>query len=325
MNRYVTLLKREYWEHRGGFLWAPACTAIALLAISLIGMGVATWHANRTFDGEIRIGVPLMKLLSEVPPDEMAKLGMGYEAALSSYWMIVQAVLFFVLFFYLLGALYDDRRDRSILFWKSLPVSDTETVLSKVVVAALGAPLLAWGVTVVLHLGFLGILGLFVTLHGLSAMDLVFGPAEPLALALKLLATVPVNALWAMPAIGWLLLVSAFARSKPFLWAVALPVALGIAINTFDLLQALRIPDTWFWQHVVARILTSLVPASWFGKAFLERAEHADVSGEAPRVLLDWSIIGSALGSVDLWIGVVAGVAMIAAAIHFRRRRELAD
>ena len=325
MNRYMTLLKREYWEHRGGFLWAPAWAAIGLLVMSLIGMGVATWHANRTFDGEIRIGVPLMKLLSEVPPEEMAKLGMGYEAALSSYWMIVQAVLFFVLFFYLLGALYDDRRDRSILFWKSLPVSDTETVLSKVAIAAIGAPLLAWAVTVVLHLGFLGLLAAFVSLHGLSAMDLVIGPAEPLSLALKLLATVPVNALWAMPAIGWLLLVSAFARSKPFLWAVALPVAVGIAINTFELLEALRMPDTWYWQHVVARILTSLVPASWFGQAFIERLEHADNTGQAPDVLLDWSMIGGALASSELWIGVVAGAAMVAAAIHFRRTRELAD
>ena len=292
MNRPLTLLKREYWEHRGGFLWAPVWAGAALLVMSLIGMGVASWHANRTFDGEIRIGVPLQKLLSEIPPEEMAKLGLGYEAGLGGFWMVMQAVLFFVLFFYLLGALYDDRRDRSILFWKSLPVSDTETVLAKVVVAAIGAPLLAWGVTVALHLGFLGLLSAFVTLHGLSAMDLVIGPAEPLSLALKLLATVPVNALWAMPAIGWLLLVSAFARSKPFLWAVALPVAIGVAINVFELLEALRVPDTWYWQHVVARILTSLVPLSWFGKAFIERAGQADADGPGPEMLVDWSVIG---------------------------------
>jgi ABC-2 type transport system permease protein len=185
--------------------------------------------------------------------------------------------------------------------------------------------LIAWAVTVLLHFAFLGMLGLFVLGHGLSAMDLVWGPAEPLALAAKLLATVPVNALWAMPAIGWLLLVSAFARSKPFLWAVALPVAVGVAINTFELLEAIRVPDTWYWQHVVARILTSLVPASWFGKAFIERMEASDKGGDAPEVLLDWSMIGSALGSMELWIGVVAGVAMIIAAIHFRRTRELAD
>ncbi|MCE3002986.1 MAG: hypothetical protein LW860_09855 [Xanthomonadaceae bacterium] len=325
MNRYVTLLKREYWEHRGGFLWAPVWAVVALLAMSLIGMGVTSWHANRTFDGEIRIGVPLQKLLSEIPPHEMAKLGLGYEAGLGGFWLVMQIVLFFVLFFYLLGALYDDRRDRSILFWKSLPVSDTETVLSKVAVAAIGAPLLAWAATVVLHLLFLGMLGVFVFAHGLSPMELVWGPAEPLALAAKMLALVPVNALWALPAIGWLLLVSAFARSKPFLWAVALPVALAVAINTFELLEALRIPDTWFWQHVVGRILTSLVPLSWFANAFIERAEQADMNGPGPEMLVDWSVIGGVLASPELWIGVVAGTAMIAASIHFRRRRELAD
>ena len=265
------------------------------------------------------------KLLAEIPPDELAKLGLGYEAGLGGFWLVMQIVLF------VRGVLLPARRatrrsrDRSILFWKSLPVSDTDTVLSKVAVAAIGAPLLAWAVTVVLQLGFLAVLGLFVLAHGLSPMELVWGPAEPLALALKMLAIVPVNALWAMPAIGWLLLVSAFARSKPFLWAVALPVAVGVAINTFELLEAIRVPDTWFWQHVVARILTSLVPVSWFGVAFIERAERADTNGPGPEMLVDWSVIGGALGSMELWIGVVAGAAMIAAAMHFRRTRELAD
>lgn len=325
MNRYLTLIRREYWEHRGGFLWAQVWAGIVLLGISLIGMGVATWHANRTFDGEIKIGVPLQKLLSEIPPDEMARLGLGYEAGMAGFWLVMQAVLFFVLFFYLLGALYDDRRDRSILFWKSLPVSDTETVLSKVAVAAIGAPLLAWAATVAVHLVFLGMLGLFVLGHGLSPVDLVWGPAEPLPLAVRMLAMVPVNALWALPAIGWLLLVSAFARGKPFLWAVALPIAIAVAINTFDMLQALRVPDTWFWQHVVARILTSLVPVSWFGAAIIESMDQADPNGPGPEMLVDWSLIGGVLGSAELWIGVAAGAAMIAGAIHFRRTRELAD
>ena len=63
MNRYLTLLKREYWQYRGA-LWFPVWTGVVLLGISLIGMGGATWHANRTFDGEIKIGGPLQKLLS---------------------------------------------------------------------------------------------------------------------------------------------------------------------------------------------------------------------------------------------------------------------
>jgi ABC-2 type transport system permease protein len=204
-----------------------------------------------------------------------------------------------------------------------MPVSDTEAVMAKVTMAAIGAPLLAWAATVIVHLVFLGMLGLFVLGHGLSPVDLVWGPAEPLSLAVRMLAMVPVNALWALPAIGWLLLVSAFARGNPFLWGVALPIAIGLAINAFDMLQALRVPDTWFWQHVVARILTSLVPVLWF--VISESLDQADRTGPSPEMLVDWSLIGGVLGSAELWIGVAAGAAMIAGAIHFRRTRELAD
>jgi ABC-2 type transport system permease protein len=325
MNRYITLLKREYWEHRGGFLWAPIWTAAALLVMVFVGMGVASWHAARTFDGEVKIGVQLQQLLQKVPPEEMGKIVAGFEASLSSFWAILQVVLFFALFFYLLGALYDDRRDRSILFWKSLPVSDLETVLSKAVVALLGAPLIAWAVTVILHVVFLTLLSVFVLFHGLNAIDLVWGPAEPLSLAIRLLAIIPVNALWALPAVGWLLLVSAFARSKPFLWAVALPVAIGAAISVFDLLQALRIPDFWYWQHIVARILLSLVPAGWLASDFFARGGGLASGDGSASELVTWSMLGNALGSTELWVGVVAGVAMIAAAVYFRGNRELAD
>ncbi|MFN7552738.1 MAG: hypothetical protein ACK59M_13760 [Pseudomonadota bacterium] len=322
MNRYLTLLKREYWQYRGA-LWFPVWTGVVLLGISLIGMGGATWHANRTFDGEIKIGGPLQKLLSEIPPDELAKLGTGYEMTLTGSWLVIHTMLGLVLFSYLCLTLREERSDRSILFWKSMPVSDTEAVMAKVTMAAIGAPLLAWAATVIVHLVFLGMLGLFVLGHGLSPVDLVWGPAEPLSLAVRMLAMVPVNALWALPAIGWLLLVSAFARGNPFLWGVALPIAIGLAINAFDMLQALRVPDTWFWQHVVARILTSLVPVLWF--VISESLDQADRTGPSPEMLVDWSLIGGVLGSAELWIGVAAGAAMIAGAIHFRRTRELAD
>ena len=52
-------------------------------------------------------------------------------------------MLGFVVFFYCLGSLYDERKDRSVLFWKSLPVSDRDTVLSKALSALVVAPTLA--------------------------------------------------------------------------------------------------------------------------------------------------------------------------------------
>ncbi|WP_210235883.1 ABC-2 transporter permease, partial [Mesorhizobium sp. M1C.F.Ca.ET.212.01.1.1] len=85
-------------------------------------------------------------------------------------------VLAFVVFFYCLGALYDDRRDRSILFWKSLPLSDTQTVLSKVISALIVAPLIAVIAGIITMLGFLLVISVVALMHGGSPMTLIWGP-----------------------------------------------------------------------------------------------------------------------------------------------------
>ena len=323
MKNLPQLMKREYWEHRGGFFWAPVWTAATLLFLCIIGMFVAMWHGSGRANGEVHIGVPLKQLIAKIPPEEMGKLGFALDGGLAGFWLVMQIVLFFVLFFYLIGALYDDRRDRSILFWKSLPISDSETVVSKVVMAALVAPLIAWAVTVALNFGFLVLLSIFVAINGVSPMETIWGPAEPIALWTKMLAVVPINAIWALPAIGWLLLTSSFAKSKPFLWAVALPVALGVMIAVFEVLESLRIPDSWYWQNVAGRILVSIVPGSWVW--LLDDSIIRGFERNGPNTLFTWDVIRTVLASTSMWIGAAAGAAMIAASVWFRRERELAD
>lgn len=318
MKTFLMLLRREWWENRGGFLWAPAITAGVVLLLAAMGMVLALWHTSGQFNGEIHIGVPLKKLTQEMDAAQLANLGLGLDGALAGLWGLVQVVSFFVLFFYLLGALYDERRDRSILFWKSLPVSDRDTVLAKVATATLVAPALALAIAIALQIGFLVLLCGFVLVNGLDPRKLVIGPAEPLALWVKMIATLPVNALWALPAVGWLLLCSSFARSKPFLWAVLLPVGVGVLIGFFDLLETLKVPEAWYWINVVARLLGSLVPVSW-------SIASSDFGGDGAQQVLTWAAFGTTLSSTTLWVGAVAGAAAIAAAIHFRRVRELAD
>ena len=323
MNHLKMLLKREFWEHRGGFLWAPVWTAGFFLVVTLMGWIWAEFIASGKFNGSVHIGVPLKQLMQKIPPEEMGKLGMGLDISLAGFWMVIQVVLFFVLFFYLIGALYDDRKDRSVLFWKSLPVSDLQTVLSKVLTAAFVAPLIAFVVTVAMNIGFLLLLSLVAGFHGVNPLEVVWGPAEPLDLWAKMLVMVPVNALWALPAIGWLLLASSFARSKPFVWAVLVPVMIGVLITWVDMFQGFRVPDTWFWTHGVGRILGSLVPGSWVWSRDLESV--IEFNDQGPVELLRWDVIANTLASLELWIGAVAGVAMIAGAVYYRRWREVAD
>jgi len=99
---------------------------------------------------------------------------------------------------------------------------------------------------------------------------------------------------------------------------VALPVGVGIVIGWFNLLGTVNISNDWYWSHVVARILGSVFPGGWFSQV-------TDIGGHDPAsVLSSLGVLRSytALASMNLWIGVVAAVAMLAGAIWFRRWRD---
>src|SRR3546814_552448 len=178
----------------------------------------------------------------------MAEFAQGIDLTLllSSSWPFI--VLAFVLFFYCLGALYDERKDRSVLFWKSLPVSDAQTVLSKVASAVVVAPVLAVIASLVTMIGFMVMLSIVVLFHGGNPRTLLWGPASPLTIAAGAIAWIPVYALWALPTVGWLLLCSAWSHSKPFLWAIMVPLFTGIFVSWFDLLEMLHLDSSWFWS-----------------------------------------------------------------------------
>ena len=318
------LIKREYWEHRGGFLWAPIWAGSALLFLLVS----ATVFGEIFGAQHVQMGIPLQSLFNVTSAAELATVAVALNGALFGFAGFIQVVLAFVLFFYLLGALYDDRRDRSVLFWKSLPISDTATVASKVLAAALLAPLLAFAVTVLLHLAILLLLSLLVLFHGGNPLTLVWGTASPWVVWSKLLVMIPVNALWALPAYGWLLLVSAFARSKPFLWAVVPPVLLGwlllLSGNDWP-------PRIWYWRDVVGRILLSAVPGIWawhdgpwlshLNDNAVHFGRHAPIGVGSALNSIAWNVIGRALGSPSMWIGAVAGLILLAGAVWLRGRR----
>ena len=323
MNHLPILLKREFWENRGGFLRAPVAVAIAFSAMQLMAWIWAEVTVGRT---GIKIdNFPLETFAKNLNGDQMANVALFMNGGLVLLSMIVQLVMAIVLFFYLLGALYDDRRDRSVLFWKSLPVSDTQTVISKVISAVLVAPVIAFAATVALHFALLTILSGMLLTHGISPWSLVWGTAQPLAVWAKLLVQIPVQAIWVLPTVGWLLLASSFARSKPFLWAVLPPLGLGLLLGWFQVLREFSIPSTWYWGHVFGRILFSFSPGSW-GNDGTSLNFGLNIShGQDFSQILSFGTLLNALTNPELWVGAAAGAAMIFGAIYFRRTRELAD
>lgn len=333
-HKFRLLLRREFWEHKGGFLWAPLVAGGIFLMLALMGIGIGEVAKSRipadahiTTDDGVTMsvnGIDLGMLTDNLDAEDLAELGNAVDISLfmSMSWPLI--VLAFVVFFYCLGALYDERKDRSVLFWKSLPVSDGQTVLSKVASATVVAPLLAIAAGVVTMFGFLVVTSIVVMLHGGNPVTLLWGPGSPLKIAAQLVASLPVYAVWALPTVGWLMLCSAWARSKPFLWAIMIPVFAGIFVTWFRLMQFFGEGAAWFWQHVVARLLLSTVP----GSDLLYRGPDFEIANhglERVHQMLSVSTTYGAFAQPETWIGAVAGALMIYAAIQLRRRRELAD
>jgi ABC-2 type transport system permease protein len=318
MNTFTWLLKREYWEHRGGLLWAPV--AIGMIIITVVTITLATALAMGHKHG-IHINGAAVNNLSEVMSEQdKAEFAMGLAAGYMGTSMPMLVALSFVVFFFALGALYDERKDRSVLFWKSLPVSDTSTVLSKVAIALVVAPLITLAVATITS----GIVLLITLIGAAFAGANAFGPvltSSTLYLApLQLLGLLPVYAAWALPTVGWLLMVSAWARTKPFLWAVGAPVMGGALISWFDAMFEFGINIEWMWQHVIARGLLSVVPGTWFGFTNLGNDDMMELEhhGLSEIFRQSWAVFSEP----TLWIGAVLGVAMIFAAIRLRKWRD---
>jgi ABC-2 type transport system permease protein len=238
MNRLMALIKREYWENKGAFRTTPL--VIGGIHIALLLMMIFT---TAHIDSELYTFREAVRLLAEQPVEFRAEHGQDVVMASSVFFTMV---LSFVVFFYLLGALYDDRKDRSILFWKSLPASDTLTIASKLLAAMVLAPVIFWVVFVITQILMAIIASLMVLSVGENPWTLflsVINPLRPWALVLVSYLTASV---WFLPIYGWLLLVSSFAPRIPLLFAVLPPVVFAILQAWIGFLRTFTLNNSLF-------------------------------------------------------------------------------
>jgi ABC-2 type transport system permease protein len=281
-------VRRELWENRSIYIAPLAAAGVAMLGF-FIGLFWLphSMHAHSGMDrGE--------QFLMEVMP-------YGHTA-----WLLLIAA-FVVGVFYSLDALYGERRDRSILFWKSMPVSDVTTVLSKASIPLVVLPVLVIGITVATHLIMLLISTGVLILSGINPMT-VWTQLPLLQMELVLVYGVIVLALGQAPLFAGLLLISSWARRMAFLWAVLPP--LGICFLEKVLFK------TMHFAHLLGYLVTGGT-----ANAFSFRTP----SGEPvdPHFIpLSQITPGRFLSSPGLWIGLVFAAAFLAAAVRLRRQRE---
>ena len=202
--------------------------------------------------------------------------------------------------FYCLDALHSERRDRSILSWKSLPVSDATTVLAKASIPLVVLPLLTFAIIFAMQWLMLLMSSAVVLASGQSVSALWTNLSFLRMSRLMLYHVLTAHALWPAPVYCWLLLVSGWARRATFLWA-ALPL---VAIGGVEQI----VFHTW---HFAA-----LVGGRLIGDAPTVAATSPEMFPTDPMTHI---ALGSFLSSPGLWIGLAVAAVFLAASVRLRR------
>jgi ABC-2 type transport system permease protein len=275
---FLTLVRRELWEH-GSLVWAPLAMALTIIVVSLVSGMVK---------GSIDIDLGEDRPLPELFGDAEKQRGI-FSLVMAGLVLPQLLVAFVVVFFYLLDCLFTERRDRSILFWKSLPVSDAKTVLSKLFVALVAVPLWSWVLSLVVGLVVFGVLATQVSGTPAAGLGTWHGGTW-LTVQAAMLGKMAIAALWYLPVAGWLLLASVLAKRAPFLWATLPFLVLSLAERI----------------ALGSNVVGAMVAQRLFGFR-----EEVSLMSEFPL-----------LASPALWIGVAVGAALVYAAIRVRRRSD---
>jgi ABC-2 type transport system permease protein len=275
-------LRRELWENRAIYI-AP----LAAAGVALFGFLLTLIHLPEKMRTASTLSSMQQHERIEEPFDAAAALLMGT--------FLIVAV------FYCVEALQRERRDRSILFWKSLPVSDLTTVAAKASIPFVVLPLLTVAITVVTQFLMLLVSSAVIAGSGLSVAN-YWAQVSLFQTSLLLLYHIfTVHVLWSAPVYGWLLLVSAWARRAAFLWAVLPPFAIC-------LLEKMLF-NTWYF-------------AAFLGHFFTGGAEGHYAPGTMPMDPGTHLTPGRFLSTPGLWIGLAVTAAFLAAAARLRRYRD---
>lgn len=239
MNRLMALIKREYWENKGAFRTTPLVIGGILVILSLMFI-ITFGYVDNEFQS-------LKELIRFIARQDTALIS----RIIYAFTIVVMPTLFtlvlaIVVFFYLLGSLYDDRKDRSILFWKSLPASDTLTLGSKLLSAMVIAPFIFWAVYVLTHIVIMLVFSVVVMSLGENPWTLFLSLGNPFKAWSLVLLSYMAQSIWALPLYGWLMLVSAFAPRIPLLFAVLPPVVIAVLQIWIEFLQTFTLKKNLF-------------------------------------------------------------------------------
>jgi ABC-2 type transport system permease protein len=309
MNTMMMLVRREFWEHRS--LWiAPLVWVSVLVLLFAWVMFVVAPGVDDVVQTKVIVEQGVAKAETMAESDKQTAYAFSYLA----FGAVITGFTMIVVFFYLIDCLFTERRDRSILFWKSLPVSDTQVVLSKLATALIVVPAGVLVLSAVTQFIMYCIIWLKVhdtalsgVMPGWNFMSWMRSQAIGVGMMLG-------GVLWYVPIAAYLLLLSAWARRMVFLWTllplIAIPTLEFIFFKTRHFLDFLdyRMGGYMDQMHLDENVF---------------HAAKRDGAG-LPRVedLYEAIEISGVFTSTDMWLGLVAAAAMVYVVIRIRRYRD---
>jgi ABC-2 type transport system permease protein len=302
IGHYLALVRRELWEHRS--IWV---TPIAIASIVTLGTLTAL-----VFSGKFaqELDVAIFAAQNIVGDNERRVVLTGFFFVSSQLFLLGLGVL---TIFYALDSLYAERKDKSILFWRSLPVTDAETVISKLLTAMILIPAVAIIAIIATHIINLIVTSIWVSMRGGDAGMLIWGSVPLLDNWLAMAIAIFGVAIWMSPFLGWFLFVSAYTRRAPLLMAF-LPLIL------IPMVEGIFTRSTHFAEAVWGRGAKIPLFADIDIERFFEDG-HPQITKEMVSLLAHIDL-GKFFTSIDTWLGIIVCGLLTTAAIYVRRFRD---
>ncbi|NQV65891.1 MAG: hypothetical protein HQ497_11060, partial [SAR86 cluster bacterium] len=304
----------EFWEHRKTFFYLPLIILVLLTFFLIAAVGlVQIAGSDMIVSGSIQMNeeglhhrsetneysnVPVNALFGEqvsqfaLLPDEQR------ERMLNSVYLLIATplvpVLWVVVFMYFLTCLYDERKDRSILFWKSMPVSDAMTVIAKLLTGLVVVPAIYFMAMMALQL-ILFLTTVVVALgYSVDTWQTFVAPAHIITRWLQMTAFFVFVACWCLPFFAWIVFVSSWARSIPLVWVIGIPIVLVM-------LEALFTQGEWV-------------------RVFIK--EHSFPGGLISRLSGGVSDMFQQFLSIEFLVSLVLAALLVYGAVYFRGKAD---
>ena len=302
MNALKAAIRRELQEHKWGFVYLPWIVgAFMSLVVVLVYLGLTEVNTeNFKFSTDVFADSEVVQSMNEATFDQRRA---AIRAGLLVLGFPLVIALGFAVLAYSLSTFFDERKDKSIIFWRSLPVSDSFTVFTKLIVALVVAPLLVIPALLFLHLVSVTAGSIYFAVSDIVPFTWAW-QAYPWLDWIRVIFSLWMQSLWSLPIITWIMLAGAYSR-KPVVAAILPPVVVV-------LVEGVSLSSSVFLDSLFERV-QPWSRASSFPKEYesLGVAELSDI----PLLF----------GMTEFWVGILISSVFIYLTIYFRSKSDYAS